>query len=60
MRIAVKEKKKPKLAEYSFIVSDWKMQDQLNHELHSLGAGLAEHADSSGLKQYYAGKVAEK
>ena len=29
MRMAVKEKKKPKLAEYSFIVSDWKVQDQL-------------------------------
>ena len=25
MRMAVKEKKKPKLAEYSFIVSDWKV-----------------------------------
>lgn len=27
MRMAVKEKKKPKLAEYSFIVSDWKVQE---------------------------------
>ena len=27
MRMAVKEKKKPKLAEYSFIVSEWKVQE---------------------------------
>ena len=40
MRMAVKEKKKPKLAEYSFIVSDWKVQDQLDHNLHNLGAGV--------------------
>ena len=41
MRMAVKEKKKPKLAEYSFIVSDWKAQEQFEHDLHSLGAGAA-------------------
>ena len=50
MRMAVKEKKKPKLAEYSFIVSDWKAQDQLDHAMHSLG--VADY-DLTGLKSYY-------
>ena len=60
MRMAVKEKKKPKLAEYSFIVSDWKVQDQLAHELHSLGAGAAHPTDLTGLKAYYTEKKEEK
>lgn len=60
MRMAVKEKKKPKLAEYSFIVTDWKVQEQLDHNLHNLGAGVNDQIDSTGLKSYYSEKRSEK
>ena len=55
--MAVKEKKKPKLAEYSFIVSDWKVQDQLQHEMQSLGAFASEQIDLTGLKNSYMNKA---
>jgi hypothetical protein len=41
MRMAVKEKKKPKLAEFSFIVAPFEPAEQLDHSLQTLGAGVS-------------------
>ena len=40
MRISVKEKRKPKLAEYSFIVPEFKVQQREDEKLSSLAVPL--------------------
>ena len=52
MRASVKEKRKPKLAEYSFIVPEFKMQQSEDAKLSSLGV-VAERVDTTGVNQYY-------
>lgn len=48
MRASVKEKRKPKLAEYSFIVPEFKLQQSEEAKLSSLGV-VAERTDTTGV-----------
>ena len=41
----VKEKKKPKLAEFSFIVAPFEPAEQLDHSLQTLGSGVSQVED---------------
>jgi len=60
MRMAVKEKKKPKLAEFSFIVAPFEPAEQLDHSLQTLGAGTSQVEDPEGFQSHYEAKVKEK
>ena len=60
MRISVKEKRKPKLAEYSFIVPEFKLQgESVNANLASLGVAPA-LVDTTGTLQYVQNQMAER
>ena len=59
MRNQVKEKRKPKLAEFSFILPEWKVQQVENANLSSLAVGN-EDIDATGLNQYYQRQLQEK
>ena len=48
MRASVKEKRKPKLAEFSFIVPEFKIQFSEDAKLSSLGV-VAERIDKTGV-----------
>ena len=52
MRASVKEKRKPKLAEFSFIVPEFKLQTSEDAKLTSLGF-TNDKADGGKLMQYY-------
>jgi len=53
MRASVKEKRKPKLAEFSFILPEFKVQHkEENAGLFSLGVSN-ERVDTTGITQYY-------
>ena len=52
MRISVKEKRKPKLAEFSFIVPEFKVQQREDEKLTSLGVPV-ETIDGTGIEQHY-------
>lgn len=58
--MAVKEKKKPKLAEFSFIVAPFEPAEQLDHSLQTLGSGVSQVEDPDSFQSYYDGKVREK
>ena len=58
--MAVKEKKKPKLAEFSFIVPAFEPAEQLDHSLQTLGAGVVDQEDPNSLQSFYANKAKEK
>ena len=59
MRASVKEKRKPKLAEYSFIVPEFKVQQSEDAKLSSLGV-VADRVDTTGVMQYYQNQVNER
>lgn len=59
MRMSVKEKRKPKLAEFSFIMPEFKIQQSEDAKLSSLGV-VAERIDSTGVMQYYKNQVLER
>jgi hypothetical protein len=54
MRASVREKRKPKLAEYSFIVPEFKVQSSEDAKLSSLGY-TTQNVDTTGISQYYQG-----
>lgn len=58
MRISVKEKRKPKLAEFSFIVPEFKVQHFEDTKLFSLGYQVKAE-DATGITQYYQSQVSQ-
>ena len=52
MRASVREKRKPKLAEFSFILPEFKLQQKEDEKLSSLGVAM-ERVDTTGIQQYY-------
>jgi len=59
MRASVKEKRKPKLAEFSFILPEFKLQQKEDERLSSLGVAQ-ERVDTTGILQYYQNQVRER
>ena len=62
MRNSVKEKRKPKLAEFSFILPEFKLQQHENATLSSLAVSIDGNSsqDATGLYQYYQRQLLEK
>ena len=59
MRASVKEKRKPKLAEFSFIVPEFKVQGFEDTKLFSLGY-QQKAEDTTGITSYYESQVSER
>ena len=57
--MSVKEKRKPKLAEFSFILPEFKVQQVENALLSSLAVG-SEKVDATGVNQYYQGQIQDR
>ena len=61
MRNSVKEKRRPKLAEFSFIVPEFKAQQVENANLSSLAVVVGnEEIDATGINQYYQRQILQK
>ena len=58
----MKEKRRPKLAEFSFILPEFKVQQHENANLSSLAVSVGDenHLDAMGLNQYYQREILEK
>ncbi len=53
MRASVKEKRKPKLAEFSFIVPEFKPQQKEDEKILELGQPSGVQVDTTGIQQFY-------
>lgn len=60
MRASVKEKRKPKLAEFSFIVPEFKPQQKEDEKIYEFGVPTGEQVDTTGIDQYYKNQVKER
>jgi len=49
MRASVKEKRKPKLAEFSFIVPEFKPQQKEDEKIYEFGVPTGEQVDTTGI-----------